>query len=196
VLLVGLTGGIGAGKSTVASMLAERGAVVIDADSIVRALQRPGTDVYRRIVDHFGDAVVAPDGTLDRARIAEVVFRDDHARAALNAITHPEVMREIADRVEALRDSDAIVVLDVPLLVEVGGGEGLDFVVVVDAPEDERVARLARDRGMTAADAQARIAAQASPETRAALADVVVRNDGPPDALAAQVDDLWKRLTR
>jgi dephospho-CoA kinase len=197
VLLVGLTGGIGAGKSTVASLLASHGAIVIDADAIVRDLQQPGSDVFRRIVDRFGPDVVAPDGTLDRARIAEVVFRDDDARAALNAITHPEVMRVIAERVEEMRESGVVVVLDVPLLVEVGGGGGgLDCVVVVEADENERVARLVRERGMSADDARSRMAVQSSPAQREALADVLIRNDGDEDGLRAQVDALWERLEK
>lgn len=193
-ILVGLTGGIGAGKSTVAAMLAEHGAVIIDADAIVRELQQPGTDVYRHIVDEFGPGVVAADGTLDRARIASLVFSDEDARGALNAITHPPVMEAIAAHVERLRDTDVVVVLDVPLLVEVGGGEGLDCVVVVDAPEEERVARLAEQRGMSAEDARARIAAQATPDRREALADVIIHNGSDRGALAEQVDALWEKL--
>ncbi|HVL33685.1 MAG TPA: dephospho-CoA kinase [Actinomycetota bacterium] len=193
-LLVGLTGGIGAGKSTVASMLAARGAVIIDADAIVRDLQKPGTDTFRRIVDRFGPAVVSDDGTLDRERVAAVVFRDDDARAALNAIVHPEVMRKIAERIDTLKDTDEVVVLDVPLLVEIGGGEGLDLIVVVEADEDLRVARLAASRSMSPDDARARMSTQASSAQRSALADVVVTNNGDEDALRGQVDALWERI--
>lgn len=189
-----MTGGIGAGKSTVAGLLAARGAIVIDADSVARALQKPGTSVYRRIVERFGAGVVRDDATLDRARIAELVFRDDDARAALNAITHPEVMRVIAERIEALKDTDAIVVLDVPLLVEVGGGEGLDVVVVVEADDETRVARLVQSRAMSGEDVRARMATQASPEQRLALADIVIRNDGNEDDLVPQIDALWEQL--
>lgn len=193
-LLVGLTGGIGAGKSTVAGLLGSKGAIVLDADAIVRDLQRPGTEVHRRIVGLLGRDVVRPSGELDRRRIAERVFGDDDVLASLNAIVHPEVMRVIADRLEQLKDSDAVVVLDVPLLVEVGGGEGLDVVVVVDAAEHVRVGRLERDRGMRPEDTRARIAAQATTEERAALADVIVRNDGDEADLRAQVDALWARI--
>jgi dephospho-CoA kinase len=192
--LVGLTGGIGAGKSTVAAMLAERGAVVIDADAIVRDLYAPGSAVHRRIVERFGDRVVLPDGSLDRAKIAQAVFADDDARHALNAIVHPEVMAVIAQRVDELKASDSVVVLDVPLLVEVGGREGLDLVVVVDAGEDARIARLTSERGMSADDARARMSVQASTEQRRALADVLIRNDASVDDLRAQVDAVWDRL--
>jgi len=194
VLLVGLTGGIGAGKSTVAALLAERGAIVIDADSIVRDLQRPGTEVHRRIVELLGRSVVRPNGDLDRGAIAEIVFSDEEKRAALNAIIHPDVMLVIADRIEQLKDTDTVVVLDVPLLVEVGGGEGLDLIVVVEAEEHLRVSRLARDRGMRPEDARARMSAQATAEERAALADVVIRNDDDEADLRKQVDTLWERV--
>jgi len=194
-LLVGLTGGIGAGKSSVARLLAERGAVVLDADAIVRDLQRPGTDVFRRIVERFGDGVVAPDGTLDRARVADLVFRDDDARSDLNAIVHPEVYKVMSERIASLKDTDTILVLDIPLLAEAGGGEGMDLVVVVEADQDLRVARVVGDRGIDAEDVRARMAAQASSEQREALADVVIRNDGSLESLRAQVGDLWERLS-
>lgn len=193
-LLVGLTGGIGAGKSTVAAMLEARGAVVIDADRIVRDLQRPGTEVYRQIVARFGSAAVLPDGSLDRDALGDTVFRDDDARAALNAIVHPEVMRAIAEQVRSFADTDTVVVLDVPLLVEVGGGEGLDLTVVVEATEDARVARLVAERHMDPDQVRVRMAAQASPEQRRALADVVITNDADMTALARQVDELWKTI--
>lgn len=192
-LLVGLTGGIGAGKTTVADLLAARGAIVMDADRIAREVVAPGTPALRRIVERFGPEVLAPDGSLDRARLAETVFRDDDARAALNGITHPEVMRVIAERLEGYVGTDAIVVLDVPLLVEIGGG-GADLLVVVGAGEEARVERLARARAMNPADVRARMAAQASDAEREAPADVLIRNDGTEEELAAQVDALWARL--
>ena len=194
-LLVGLTGGIGAGKSTVARLLSERGAVVIDADSIVRELQRPGTDVFKAIVERFGSHVVATDGSLDRERLADRVFRDDDARSALNAIVHPAVYAVMAERIAELKDGDQVVVLDLPLLAESGGGgDGMDAVVVVEADQDARVARVVAERGLDPEDVRARMAVQASPEQREALADVVIWNNGSPDDLRAEVDALWDRL--
>ncbi|HLW16949.1 MAG TPA: dephospho-CoA kinase [Actinomycetota bacterium] len=193
-LLVGLTGGIGAGKSTVATLLAEHGAVVIDADSIVRELQQPGTDVFRAIVDRFGTHVVAADGALDRERLADIVFRNDDARSALNAIVHPAVYAVMSERIAAVKDEDKVVVLDIPLLAEAGGGGGMDAVVVVEADDEMRVARVVSERGLNAEDVRARMATQASSEQREALADVVIRNNGTPEDLRAQVDDLWEQL--
>jgi dephospho-CoA kinase len=193
-LLVGLTGGIGAGKSTVATLLAEHGAVVIDADSIVRELQQPGTDVFRAIVDRFGTHVVAADGTLDRERLADIVFRNDDARSALNAIVHPAVYSVMSERIAAVKDDDKVVVLDIPLLAEAGGGGGMDAVVVVEADDEMRVARVVSERSLDPEDVRARMAAQASSEQREALADVVIRNNGTPEDLRAQVDDLWEQL--
>ncbi len=193
-LLVGLTGGIGAGKSTVATLLAEHGAVVIDADSIVRELQQPGTDVFHAIVDRFGTHVVAADGGLDRERLADIVFRNDDARSALNAIVHPAVYAVMSERIAAVKDADKVVVLDIPLLAEAGGGGGMDAVVVVEADHEMRVARVVSERGLNAEDVRARMAAQASSEQREALADVVIRNNGTPEDLRAQVDDLWEQL--
>jgi dephospho-CoA kinase len=193
-LLVGLTGGIGAGKSTVARLLAERGAVVIDADSIVRELQLPGTDVFHAIVERFGDHIVAADGSLDRERLADIVFRDEDARSALNAIVHPAVYSVMAERIAAQKDGDRVVVLDIPLLAEAGGGGGLDLIVVVTADEEARVARVMAERGLAPEDVRARMAAQASSDQREALADVVITNNGSVDDLRAQVDELWERL--
>ena len=193
-LLVGLTGGIGAGKSTVGRLLSERGAVVIDADSIVRELQRPDTDVFRAIIERFGPHVVAADGSLDRGRLADLVFRDDDARSALNAIVHPAVYAVMADRIAALKDGEQVVVLDIPLLAESGGGEGMDVVVVVEADQDARVARVVAERGLDPEDVRARMAVQASPEQREALADVVIKNNGTDEDLRAQVNALWEQL--
>ncbi len=194
-LLVGLTGGVGSGKSTVARMLAERGAVVLDADAIVRDLQRPGTAVFERIVARFGDAVVAADGGLDRGALAAIVFDDDAARADLNGIVHPAVWDVISAELDRLRETDRVVVLDVPLLVEGRGKDLVDLVVVVEAPADVRVDRVVAERGGSPEDVRARIAAQASDDERRAVADVVILNDGPVDALAGEVDRLWGRIT-
>jgi dephospho-CoA kinase len=194
VLLVGLTGGIGAGKSTVARLLSERGAIVIDADSIVRELQQPGTDVFRAIVERFGQDIVSADGSLDRERLAGIVFRDDDARSALNAIVHPAVYAVMAERIAGLKDGDEVVVLDIPLLAEAGGGEGMDAVVVVEADQDARAARVVAERGLDPEDVRARMATQASPEQRGALADVVIRNDGTVEDLQEQVEALWEQL--
>ncbi len=193
-LLVGLTGGIGAGKSTVATLLAQRGALVIDADSIVRELQQPGTDVFRAIVDHFGGDVVAADGSLDRERLADIVFRNDVARSALNAIVHPAVYAVMSERIAAVKEDGRVVVLDIPLLAEAGGGGGMDVVVVVEADVEMRVARVVAERGLEAEDVRARMAAQVSSEQREALADVVIRNNGTPEDLRVQVVDLWEQL--
>ncbi len=193
-VLVGLTGGIGAGKSTVARELEARGAVVLDADSIVRDLQRAGTPTFARIVERFGEGILDAGGELDRAALGAAVFGDDDARAALNAIVHPEVMREIAARTEALSSSNSVVVLDVPLLVEVGGGEGLDLVIVVAADQGVREERLMRDRSMGLEEVRARMSVQASDDERRALADVVITNDGDLSALRARVAELWARI--
>jgi dephospho-CoA kinase len=193
VILVGLTGGIGSGKSTVSALLAERGAVIVDADVITRELQRPGQPVLAAIVERFGQGVLLPDGELDRPALAAIVFSDPDALADLNAIVHPAVGAEIARRIEGARGTDAVVVLDIPLLAE-NPRKGLAATVVVDTPVDVAVERLVRFRGMDEADARARIARQASREERAAGADRIVDNTGHVDALAAQVDDLWAWL--
>ena len=193
-LLVGLTGGIGSGKSTVTGMLAERGAVVVDADRLARDAVAPGTAGFDAVRDRFGDAVIAPDGSLDRAALARIVFADDEARAALEAIVHPEVRRRIAESVAAHAETDDVVVVDSPLLIETGAHEGFEVVVVVTAPIAERVARLAA-RGMSEDDVLARDAAQMPLEEKAALADVVVNNDGSLDDLEGKVDRLWADLS-
>jgi dephospho-CoA kinase len=190
VVVVGLTGGIGSGKSTVSAMLAERGAVVVDADAIVRDLQRPGTPVFEAMVARFGPGIVAPDGTLDRPAVAAVVFDDPAALADLNAIVHPAVGAEIARRLAEEAGTDHVVVLDVPLLVESGRGE-LDGVVVVDVDPEVALRRLVEQRGMPEADARARMARQASREERRSRADLVVDNSGTVDDLRRQVDEVW-----
>jgi dephospho-CoA kinase len=194
-VLVGLTGGIGAGKSTAAGLLAGRGALILDADVAAREVVAPGTDGLAAVVAEFGDAVLGPEGALDRAALAAVVFADPDRRAALNGIVHPRVRTWMAERLAAAPEG-SVVVQDVPLLVESGLTRGglFDLVVVVDAADPVRIARLARDRGMTEQEATARISAQAPREQRLAAADVVLTNDGAPEELAAQVDALWERI--
>jgi dephospho-CoA kinase len=189
---VGLTGGVGSGKSTVSALLAQHGAVVIDADALAREVVEPGTPGYDAVVDRFGPEVVATDGSLDRAKLAAIVFTDDAARNDLNAIVHPLVGRRTAELMAATSPDD-IVVYDVPLLVESGLAAGFDVVVVVLADAETRVRRLA-ERGMPEGDARARMAAQSSDEQRRAVATEILLNDGTRDQLAAQVDALWKRL--
>jgi len=189
---VGLTGGVGAGKSTVAKLLAEHGAVIIDADAIAREVVEPGTPGFAAVVDAFGDEVVGADGALDRPKLASIVFADDEQRSRLNAIVHPLVGQRTTELMSAAPDG-AIVVYDVPLLVESGLAEGFDFVLVVEASVPTRLARLAA-RGMPEDDARNRIAAQASDEQRRAVADAVVRNDGSLDDLRVQVEDVWQRI--
>jgi dephospho-CoA kinase len=195
-LLVGVTGGLGAGKSTVARMLAERGAVVVDADELARRALEPGTRGYKQACDLFGDEVLTPSGSLDREAIAARVFADEDKRRALESIVHPEVFRLLAETVEAYRGTSEVVVFDAPLIVETGFHEACDVVVVVTAPEEERVKRVARARSMAEDDARARIAAQIRPEQREAVADVIVPNDGDPAALESRVDELWGDLSR
>lgn len=195
-LLVGLTGGIGSGKSTVAAMLAERGAVIIDADAIVEELRRPGGAAYQGIVDRFGTAVVASDGRLDRQALAAIGFKDEAARAELRSLHYPHLDKVMADRIASERDTHNIVVLDVIPRFAEGGSDAYGFagVIVVDAPVDETVRRLTAHRGLTEEDARARIAAQMPREERRAVADVVIDNSGPVEALAAQLDALWAWL--
>jgi dephospho-CoA kinase len=192
-LLIGLTGGIGSGKSTVSSLLTARGAVVVDADAITRELQSPGTPVLAAIVERFGAGVLSPDGTLDRQALADVVFVDDEALRDLNAIVHPAVGQEIGRRLTELAATDEVVVLDVPLLVE-SGRDDLALLVVVDVDPDLAADRLVAHRGMKIEDVRARQARQASREERVARADVVIDNGGDLDALEAQVDAARDRI--
>jgi dephospho-CoA kinase len=189
VLRIGLTGGIGSGKSTVSRLLAEHGAVIVDADAIAREVVEPGTPGLAAVVEAFGTGVLAPDGSLDRPALAAVVFADPEARRRLDAIVHP-LVRARAAEVAAAAAPDAVVVHDVPLLVETGQAGLYDVVVVVEADPETRVARLVQ-RGLTAEDARARMAAQATDEQRRAVADVVLDNSGTPERLAEQVDRVW-----
>jgi dephospho-CoA kinase len=193
VILVGLTGGIGAGKSTVSGLLAERGAVIVDADAITRDLQRPGEPVLAAMVERFGEGILQADGALDRAAVADIVFADPAALKDLNAIVHPAVGAEIMRRMQVEAATDHVVVLDVPLLVE-SGRDDMALLVVVDVDPDLAVRRLVEQRGMTEADARARMARQASRHDRLAKADVVLDNGGDREQLVAQVDRLWERI--
>ncbi|MCG8918812.1 dephospho-CoA kinase [Actinokineospora sp. PR83] len=195
-LRVGLTGGIGSGKSTVATRLAEHGAFVVDADRIAREVVEPGTDGLRDLVEAFGDGILTADGALDRPALAAIAFTDDASRAKLNAIVHPRVGARTAELVAAAPDT-AVVVHDVPLLVENRMGALYHLVIVVDAPVEERVHRLVHSRGLPEADARNRIAAQATEADRRAAADVWLDNSGPQDVVLAAVDALWAdRLVR
>ncbi len=192
-LRVGLTGGIGSGKSSVSALLAAHGAVIIDYDQLAREAVEPGSPALAQIAERFGPAVIAPDGTLDRPALGALVFAEPAALAALNAITHPAIGR-LAEAREATVAPDAIVVHDNPLLVEMGAADRCDVVVVVDVPEDVQVARLMSTRAMSESDARARIAAQASRQQRTGAADLVIDNTGPLDELALIVGDTWDEL--
>jgi dephospho-CoA kinase len=193
VLRVGLTGGIGAGKSEVSARLAAQGAVVIDADAIAREVVEPGTDGLAQVVEAFGREVLLADGSLDRARLGEIVFADQELLARLNAIVHPRVAARMAE-LERAAGPGAIVVHDVPLIAENGLAGAYDVVVVVDAPPRVQIDRLVRRRGMSREQATARMAAQASRKQRLAVADIVIDNSGSLAELDRQVGDLWSEL--
>lgn len=188
--LIGLTGGIGAGKSTVSDRLRERGAVIVDADRITKDLQKPGTPVFAAMVERLGPGIVAADGTLDRPAIAAIVFNDTEALTALNAIVHPAVGIEIFRRIEEAKGTDQVVVLDIPLLRK-DGVYAVAGVLVVDTPVDVAVTRLVEHRGFSEQDARARIASQLTREKRLEMADFVVDNSGTEDDLAPQIDAAW-----
>ena len=189
-LEIGLTGGSGSGKSTVAGLLVDRGATLLDADAIVRELQQPGTPVFVAMVARWGDEVVTADGTLDRTAVAARAFTDPDELAALNAIVHPAVGDEMTRRRRDLAKTDDTVVLDIPLLVE-SGHEGLGGVIVVDVDPEVALARLVASRGLTVEDAGNRMAHQASREERLARADLVIDNGGSLDDLVHEVDRAW-----
>lgn len=199
-ITVGLTGGIGSGKSTVSAGLVRRGAVLVDADLITRELQVPGAPVFNAMVDRFGPGIVNPDGTLDRGAVASIVFSDDKALADLNAIVHPRVAETITSQVAlAADDPTAVVILDVPLLVE-GRSRGkgsryeMQAVLVVDCPVDVAVERLVRFRGFDEADARSRASSQATRPERLALADFVIDNSGDAESLGSQIERAWEWL--
>ena len=193
-LLVGLTGGIGSGKSTVARMLEKRGAVVFDADVLARQAVAPGTPGFEKVVERFGPNVLAPGGGLDREALASIVFSDPAARRDLEGIVHPEVRRMFAEGCEEYRDSDRVVVFSAPLLVETGMHTAFDLLIVVSAPVATQIERLMRDRGMAERDVQARIDAQLPLEAKAEAADVLVDNEGTLEDLEAQVERVWRNL--
>lgn len=191
-LHIGLTGGIASGKSTVAAELARRGAIVVDSDSLARAVVAPGSPGLAQVRETFGEQVIGSDGEMDRAAVAQLVFADPQARERLNAIIHPLVRAEGRRLVEQA-GPDAVVVQDVPLLVETGQAGFYDLVLVIEADDDARVARMVRDRGMTESDARARIAAQATDEQRRAAADVVIVNDAGVEDLIDATGQFWDR---
>ncbi|MFH9470076.1 dephospho-CoA kinase [Streptomyces clavifer] len=193
-LKVGLTGGIGAGKSEVSRLLVSYGAVLVDADRIAREVVEPGTPGLASVIETFGPGILAADGTLDRPALGAIVFADPARLAALNALVHPLVGARSAE-LEKAAGPDAVVVHDVPLLTENGLAPLYDLVVVVDASPETQLDRLVRLRGMTEADARARMAAQATREERLAVADLVVDNDGPREDLEPQVRKVWSELT-
>jgi dephospho-CoA kinase len=195
VLLVGLTGGIGSGKSTVARLLEDRGAVVFDADLLAREAVEPGTPGHAAVIERFGADVLAPGGELDREALASIVFADPSARRDLEQIVHPEVRRLFAEGSEAYRDTDRVVLFSAPLLVESGMHTAFEILVVVSATVATQIERLMRQRGMSEASIRARIDAQAPLEDKAAVADFLVDNEGTLDELASQVEQLWKELS-
>lgn len=194
-ILVGLTGGIGSGKSTVSAALAARGAVVVDADAIVHELQSPGQPVLAAMVERFGEGILFPDGSLDRKAVAAMVFDDADALKDLGAIVHPRVSEEILRRVAEQEDTDHVVVLDIPLLAE-SGWEGMVGTIVVDLDPELAVQRLVEYRSFDEADARARIAKQATREERLATASFVIDNSGTPADLGPQIDAAWEWIER
>ncbi|MFF8957148.1 dephospho-CoA kinase [Streptomyces sp. NPDC014894] len=194
-LSVGLTGGIGAGKSEVSRLLESYGAVLIDADKIAREVVEPGTPGLAAVVERFGDEILTTDGALDRPKLGSIVFSDPERLAALNAIVHPLVGAR-SQELERSAGADAVVVHDVPLLTENGLAGRYDLVVVVDATAATQLARLVERRGMTESEARARMDAQASREQRHAIADLIIDNDGPLEDLEPQVRAVWAELAR
>jgi dephospho-CoA kinase len=190
-VVVGLTGGIGSGKSTVSKLLAEEGAVVLDADAIVHEVQAPGGAAYEPMVEHFGAGVVRADGRFDRQAIAEIVFNDPEQLAALNGIVHPIVGRLIMERLQAETETDHVVILDVPLLVETGRSD-MAGIIVVDVPVEVAVARAVARGPASEDDVRARIAKQATREERLAKADFVIDNSGSLEDLRTQVAKAWR----
>jgi len=194
VLLVGLTGGIGSGKSTVARLLERRGAVVIDADQLARDAVAKGTPGFEGVVRAFGEEIVAPDGSLDRRALAAIIFSDPERKSALESIVHPEVARRFGEQVDELRGTDRVVVYVSPLLVELGLAPAFDVVIVVTASPHLRVSRVASGRDLSPDDVRGRMASQATDEQRMEVADILVDNDGSLRELEPQVDRIWSDL--
>lgn len=195
---IALTGGIASGKSTISERLRELGAVVLDADRFARDAVEPGTRGLQKIREHFGERVIRPDGTLDRAALAAIVFHDEDERKVLNDITHPEIARLTNERKAAIRaeDPEAVIVHDIALLAEGRFNYDYDEIWVADAPASERLRRLVEERGMDAVEARGRIEAQVSDDERRAIADVIIDTAVPLAETLAQVDDLWAQLDR
>lgn len=192
--VVGLTGGIGSGKSTVAAILAELGAHVIDADKIGHEVYRPGTEGFRVVAEAFGAGVVGADGTIDRRALGAIVFADEAARMRLNALVHPLIGREIARRIDAARAEERPIVIEAALLLEAGWRPLIDVVWLVCVPRETAIARLMASRGLTRVEVERRLDAQMTDAARRPLADVVIENDGSPEALRAQVESAWRTL--
>jgi dephospho-CoA kinase len=196
-LVVGLTGGIGTGKSAFAALLAERGAQVIDADLLGRDALRPGLPAWKSVVGQFGDEILSANSLeIDRKRLAAIVFADRMKLAALNAIVHPVIFKGVADELHRLRNTDEIVVLDAALIIETGLESTCDVIIVVDSSDHERIRRLQRSRGMSFADVRAVMGAQADRIRLLDAADIVVKNDGSLEDLAADADRIWAELVR
>lgn len=194
VMLIGLTGGIGAGKSTVAQLFKERGVPIVDADAIARDVVKPGEPALAELVEYFGDSIVGAGGELNRGKLAEVAFADAESHEALNAIMHPAISTETAKRIDALRGDHSVIVHDVPLLVEAGLAGNYDLTVLVDTPAELRLQRLTELRGMDPEDAKNRIVAQATDEQRRAVCDVALDNSGDIEHLRAQFEQMWERF--
>ena len=190
---VGLTGGVASGKSTVSAMLVELGAVLIDGDALAREVVQRGTPGLAQVVAEFGDAILTPDGDLDRPALGRIVFADEAARRRLEGITHPLIFERYAE-LEAAAPPDAVVVHDIPLLAESGRADSFDEVIVVDAPVELQIERMLRDRGWTREEAESRIAAQASREDRLAIATYVIENTGTLEDLRQRVTEVFEKL--
>ncbi len=191
---VGLTGGIASGKSTVSEILAELGAVIIDGDKLAREVVEPGTPGLAQVVEAFGPEILLPDGAMDRAKVGQIVFNDEAKRKLLEGIVHPLVFERYA-ALEASAPKDGIVIHDIPLLAESGRADTFDAVIVVETPAEVQVERMLRDRGWSRADAESRIAAQATPEQRRAIATYLIENIGTREELRARVEQVYGELS-